>query len=1237
MEFFGKGLDAKSSGDNNKTIEYMSRALVEFCAVADTHQFKAGCYVMTAEAFNELGKYKNALQNYENAIGVLKQMQDTDVKILGRCYQMIGDILIELGENENAIDNIERAIIIYETAGGFQDKLAECYCALGMAAFALGKFEKSIENNNRAAIIYDGIGGHEYQYALCLYGLGDAYRQLERYENAILSFEKALELYNLLNNTIYDQAYCHMSIGFSYSEGNQPRNAIKHLVAALRLFDQAEEDATDMQILCSGKLGELTYDLALKGNATQVLGDLVQNDVVKTNYYMGVGHRLYEIEEYDAAMAMFEQALNVNVGEVTTDDIAAECHYFTGCCLKEMAKYDPAIHSFRKARRVFESMQNTNEEIARCDRQIGSLLAELGNYVEGMRMIKAALDRLTTNHGSSGELAHCYMTIGSIFSELNNVEVAIQFMVIALAIWSEIPDAEYERTICRMNISTVLLQLCKYEHALTVNREVLATQDNGELSNKLAAFTYSNMGAALFGLGAYHDAISHYKKALSIYQQREWQQGREAECLEGMACCFNKMKRIVEAISCAEDAMRIRRKMSASVHLDANCWNIVGDMFLKGRRYTEAIWAFLQAVRCSGGWYSYAGLGEAYRRRGSAGDAEKTLQALLTALKIEKDLNEMILANENRTVVFENTRIIYERIIGALLEFAASGRKLSNKDILRWAMTKNMTQAPVEAAFHYTDRGKGRVLRSILINRKSGSEGKYSEELNGMDNELSMEISETYTAGLGLRMDQLGERDRLYSQIEELQLLRNIAEGERKYISVDSYVSPEYRLPMEMASELEEATAVLQYVIGAKQSLVLVMTRSGVKAYDLHIRKRALPELLEKQRASKGELIKACRERFDELGLHGLVTVARETVCERNTAYGITESDILSRLGRVIVPDVVLEDLRRCGIGHLAIVPDDVLHYVPFAMLRIGNGAKEHYIVEEFATSYVTSMSTLDTIRRENKKKEDGGQWENGGVLAFANPNFSRTHAIKPDDMATRSRYVSFSYYSKRGLQLNAIPGTEQEALGVASLFGPVRQYGNTRFEIPFGGSIVFTGAGACELQVKSILGELDSSSEKRRWRYLLFSTHGFADERNGMLSCLALSSNLSGSTEDGFLQAQEVMRLDLNCELVMLSACQTGLGRMHSGEGMIGLSSAFLVAGAHSVCASLWQVPSGPTCELVIGFFDRLREGKISKGEALRQAQLALLRGEGTYDRKSSEYSMPYCWAGFVLMGEYR
>ena len=164
----------------------------------------------------------------------------------------------------------------------------------------------------------------------------------------------------------------------------------------------------------------------------------------------------------------------------------------------------------------------------------------------------------------------------------------------------------------------------------------------------------------------------------------------------------------------------------------------------------------------------------------------------------------------------------------------------------------------------------------------------------------------------------------------------------------------------------------------------------------------------------------------------------------------------------------------------------------------------------------------------------------------------------------------------------------------------------------------VFLGADANEKNVKG--EKLDA------FRYVHFATHGIVDEEKPARSGVILS--LKGNEkEDGVLQVTEIMRLKLNADLVTLSACRTGLGRVVGGEGVLGLTRAFIYAGSHSVVASLWNVNDTATAELMKSFYANLKKGE-PKDEALRQAKLTLLKG------KQTTWRHPYYWAPFVLVG---
>ena len=163
------------------------------------------------------------------------------------------------------------------------------------------------------------------------------------------------------------------------------------------------------------------------------------------------------------------------------------------------------------------------------------------------------------------------------------------------------------------------------------------------------------------------------------------------------------------------------------------------------------------------------------------------------------------------------------------------------------------------------------------------------------------------------------------------------------------------------------------------------------------------------------------------------------------------------------------------------------------------------------------------------------------------------------------------------------------------------------------------TGSAAQELTVKS-----------DAWRYpiLHFATHGLLDDHNPLYSRLLLAS--STEIDDGFLEAREIMKLDLHADLAVLSACQTARGKVGSGEGLIGMSWAFFIAGASTTVVSQWKVDSASTGRLMVDFHRALQVNTnhvaVSKAEALRRSALKLM--------SDPKYRHPFFWSGFVVVG---
>jgi CHAT domain-containing protein len=279
------------------------------------------------------------------------------------------------------------------------------------------------------------------------------------------------------------------------------------------------------------------------------------------------------------------------------------------------------------------------------------------------------------------------------------------------------------------------------------------------------------------------------------------------------------------------------------------------------------------------------------------------------------------------------------------------------------------------------------------------------------------------------------------------------------------------------------------------------------------------------------------------------------------------------------------------GAGKLIIVPDGVLSYLAFETLVADDNravGEPRYLLETFAISYAPSASALFAIQHDKPPASAKG------LLAFGDPVYA--------DVVTQN--VGLAAGSPAA-QFRELPYTRTEVNDLGSLFSDAERH-------------LFLGAAAREQTLKA--EPLD------RYRYIHLAAHGLIDEDYPARSGIMLSA--AGDTrEDGVLQMSEVMRLKLNADLVTLSACRSGLGRLVNGEGIIGLTRSFLYAGADGVVVSLWDVNDLSTAALMKSFYVNLKRG-LPKDEALRQAKLELLKG------KQRSWRHPYFWAPFVLIG---
>ncbi len=300
----------------------------------------------------------------------------------------------------------------------------------------------------------------------------------------------------------------------------------------------------------------------------------------------------------------------------------------------------------------------------------------------------------------------------------------------------------------------------------------------------------------------------------------------------------------------------------------------------------------------------------------------------------------------------------------------------------------------------------------------------------------------------------------------------------------------------------------------------------------------------------------------------------------------------------------------------IIVIPDGYLNGIPFAILS--KLEKQYYpLVSDYEVTLIPSISYM--IAQRNSQEQP---YYDKMLFALADPKFAATpipEAHRDDTGAFYTRAVShFNLFTP-------LPETRTEVENISRILGR----GNTVFLL---------GNNASKKNVKS--------QPLEGYKYLHFATHGVLGNQLPGVNEPALILAAQDSAEESFLTLSEIETLKLHSDLTVLSACDTGSGKYYTGEGVMGLSRGFLLAGSKAVLASLWPIDSKSTVEFMTLFYQYLQSG-ISKSGALRLAQLEFMddkksmgsreRGVRIADKiqQQSEVSHPYYWAPFVLTGE--
>ena len=512
---------------------------------------------------------------------------------------------------------------------------------------------------------------------------------------------------------------------------------------------------------------------------------------------------------------------------------------------------------------------------------------------------------------------------------------------------------------------------------------------------------------------------------------------------------------------------------------------------------------------------------------------------------------------------------------------ARAAFRAQSMDLYRDAIDLAAEVGSTEEAVHLLERSRARILLAILAERQLSLGGDVPEALEHQRRETAAAYDQAQ-ARLA-RMPPAAAPDQIASLQARLDELRQRQAELRQELRQASgrMAALRYPQPLDLAGirrVLPRGTALLELSVGRERTRVFVVDASG--------------ELAVTTLEMGTSELRARVVRLRRLIAQGGSGNSRQTELSELAAE-LYRALIGPHAGAVAAAERVL------------VVADGPLHLLPFAALvsDAHPGASSRrpgpaYLVESAPLHHALSMTVYAELMQP---AEAPAEPRPGPILvAFADPLYAAPSAdasLPP---------------------LEPLPATRDEVQSIAALFGDR--------------AVIFLGAAATEERVKGL---------GRSPRILHFAVHGLIDERFPLDSALALAlpEGIAEEGDNGLLQAWEIFeQLRIDADLVVLSACETALGKEVAGEGMVGLTRAFQYAGARSVLASLWRVGDESTAELMARFYRHLRAG-AAIDQSLRLAQLELLRGpfevgpEGA--RATLDATHPFHWAGFVLLGD--
>lgn len=1072
------------------------------------------------------------------------------------------------GDYITAISYYQKAVPVYEKVYGKNHLYtADTYFFLGLSYSKSGNYKSAISWLEKSYTIYNSANGDKESAANALSYIGSAYFDSTNYDKALIYYQNELSVRkNIHGENHKDIANCYANIGLVHEFKGDYKTALNYFRTALNI-------------------------------RKKVFGE---NDLKTADSYHDIASENYLLGNYQDAIDYFFKALKIR------EELVGSSSYEVAHTLGAIATvyidaqlFDDALVANRATEKIYFDLKinQISHEFAVLYNERGRIYFSQSDYKNAMMYWQKALEINQKLYGEKNVYtAKAYSNIGNAYQAMGDYPRAIANQEMALGIYKSIfGNSNPDIALCYRSLGGIYRSTDDFDTALSYFNKAL------EIYRKSLGEKHLEVARCYIEIGGIYDNKKDFQNALDFYRKGNNMFydifGYETT---DIASCYDKIARIYDIIGEHEDALSL---YNAAINVYKN---------LCGEESASASIEYNML-----GWH-YAGLNDvkntvaSFRKSFSGFERSTNYNQVITSLSLILTDSQTYHYDTDISFIRDTIALATNTVERARLDMSSIKSELLKNSLPVYyygvdfeAKNNNPTKA-----FEYSEMLRSRgFLDQIGFERATSLDGVTDKEREQLKNLTSQIVGARKEIE---KQNNMPIAERNLKKLTEAE--KNLSSAEKSLAKLDESIgkrlpgyanlrSPKTAKINDVQKWCGKNRAVLEYVLYEGDE-----RKQNSFAYCLVVTNKKITAVPLDSSYDYNSAINSLRDAITHRPIKSEVT------------FEMQRNELYEKLIQPVLPYFK-------GVKDVLIVPDGNLSFLPFDILR------EDADSADFGKKYSIGVSPSVSVSMIADKVKScstdallfGGAWYDKSLSEEEHNQTLRGNGNRGKDrgFAAVERQTNLSvedlqnilknegskqYFEKKKLNWQDLPGTVVEIETLQKSISPKAQVKTQK------------------IASESILKNMSKEGLLSKYATVHFACHGYFDSDLSEMSSVLfseVSGKLTESDDDGYLTIGEAATLNLSAQMVCLSACQTGLGEIKKGEGIVGLSRAFMVAGSRNVGVTLWSVDDEATAEFMSRMYKKVKGG-MSYSEAYRKVKNEF--------RNSDEYSHPYYWAAFVV-----